>query len=66
TYQIPDDGQEHRLRILVSDIKGDHYEYDQIHQPGDIIVQDVPFYGKGEVGVYLDNKLELSQDVPEE
>jgi len=66
TYEIPNDSQEHRLRILVSDIKGDHYEYDHIHQPGDLIVQDVPFYGKGQVGVYLDSQLVLSQDVPKE
>lgn len=66
TYEIPNDSQEHRLRILVSDIKEDHYEYDQIHQPGDIIVQDVPFYGKGKVSVYLDSQLVLSEDVPKE
>ncbi|MGI6686121.1 MAG: Stk1 family PASTA domain-containing Ser/Thr kinase [Bacillota bacterium] len=64
TYEIPDDSQEHRLRILVSDLKGEHYEYDQIHQPGDIIVQDIPFYGKGKVGIYLDTELVFSQDVP--
>ncbi|HHT62788.1 MAG TPA: Stk1 family PASTA domain-containing Ser/Thr kinase [Clostridia bacterium] len=64
TYEIPHDGQEHRLRILVSDIKGEHYEYDQIHQPGDIIVQDIPFYGNGKIGIYLDAELVFSQNVP--
>jgi serine/threonine protein kinase/beta-lactam-binding protein with PASTA domain len=64
TYEIPNDSQEHRLRILVSDIKGEHYEYDRVHQPGEIIVQDVPFYGRGKIGVYLDSQLAFSQDVP--
>lgn len=66
TYEVPDDSQEHRVRILVSDNKGEHYEYDQIHQPGDIIVEDVPFYSKGQIGVYLDNQLVLSKDVLKE
>lgn len=66
TYEVPNDSQEHRLRILVSDSKGDHYEYDQIHQPGDIIVQDIPFYGKGKIGIYLDEQLVFSENVPKE
>lgn len=64
TYQIPEDNQEHRLRILVSDMNGDHYEYDKIHQPGDFIDENIPHYGKGKIGIYLDGQLEFSQDVP--
>ncbi len=64
TYEIPDDGQEHRLQILVTDKKGAHYEYDQVHQPKDLIVQDIPFYGSGKVKVYLDGNLVDSQNIP--
>jgi serine/threonine protein kinase len=64
THEIPDDGQEHRLRITVADIRGERTEYDQVHHPGDFIDQNVPFYGKGKISVYIDDELELSQNVP--
>ncbi|MDD4753379.1 MAG: Stk1 family PASTA domain-containing Ser/Thr kinase [Desulfitobacteriaceae bacterium] len=64
TYQITDDGKEHRLQVVVEDSQGEHEEYDRIHQPGELIVQDIPFYGSGKVSVYLDGEYVLGQDVP--
>lgn len=64
TYEIPDDKQEHRLQIVVTDEQGVHQEFDRVQQPGEVIVQDVPFYGEGKIQVYLDGQLVYGQDVP--
>lgn len=64
TYEIPDDGKEHQFKIVVEDTKGTHTEYDRVHAPGDVLVQDVPFYGKGQVIIYLDGKVIDRQHVP--
>jgi serine/threonine protein kinase len=64
TYEIPDDDKEHRFQVVVQDNQGEHKEYDRVHQPGDLIVQDIPFYGTGKVSVYLDGEYVLGQNVP--
>ncbi|MCR6544644.1 Stk1 family PASTA domain-containing Ser/Thr kinase [Dehalobacterium formicoaceticum] len=64
TYDIPPDGETHRLRIIVSDLKGERTEYDRVHQPGDFIDQQVPFFGKGKIDVYVDDELGISENVP--
>jgi len=64
TYEIPEDNKEHRLQIIVKDDRGSHQEYDRIQQPGDLVVQDVPFYGTGKIGIYLDGEMVYGQDVP--
>lgn len=64
TYEIPDDGKEHRFKIVVEDVKGTHTEYERVHAPGDLLVQDVPFYSKGQVIIYMDGKAIYRQNVP--
>jgi len=63
TYGLPQTGTEHTVRIVVVDTKGTHEEYNAVHSGGDMIVQEVPFYGKGKVQIYLDDELVYSQDV---
>ncbi|MGI6712546.1 MAG: Stk1 family PASTA domain-containing Ser/Thr kinase [Bacillota bacterium] len=64
TYEVPGDSKEHKLQIIVHDESGTHKEYDQVQQPGNLVVHDTPYYGKGEICIYLDEKLVSSQDVP--
>ena len=64
SYDIPNDGVEHRFQITVFDNKGTHQEYDQTQQPGDTVVQDVPFYGTGRVELTLDGSVVYQQNVP--
>jgi beta-lactam-binding protein with PASTA domain/tRNA A-37 threonylcarbamoyl transferase component Bud32 len=64
TYEVPGDSKEHKLQIIVHDESGTHKEYDQAQQPGNLVVHDTPYYGKGKIEIYLDEKLVSSQDVP--
>ncbi|ATW24692.1 Stk1 family PASTA domain-containing Ser/Thr kinase [Candidatus Formimonas warabiya] len=61
---IPDDGEQHRVQILVADKKDTRYEYDQMHQAGDLVDQYVQVYGTGKVEIFLDGKSVYSKDVP--
>lgn len=54
---VPDDGEKHRIRIEVVDTKGTHEEYDNLHDPGDVIKETIRHYGKGTVKVYRDGQL---------
>jgi len=54
---VPDDGERHRVRIEVVDAKGTHEEYNNLHNSGDVVRQDVPVYGEGTIKIYRDGKL---------
>jgi len=64
TYEIPDDGTEHRFQIVVHDMKGTRQEYDRTHPPGAKIEEDVPFYGSGQVELFLDGTVVHQQQLP--
>ncbi len=55
--KVGDDGEEHIIRIVVDDAKGTHQEYLKKHEPGDVIVTSVPFYGQGIIKVYQDDNV---------
>jgi len=51
------DGEEHLVKIVVEDLKGEHQEYLNKHEPGDFVKVSIPYYGEGIVKVYWDNAL---------
>lgn len=54
---IPNDGQKHRVRILVSDAKGKNREvYNRMHDPGTVFSNAVTFYGQGTISLYVDEE----------
>ena len=64
TMTVPNDGQEHVIRIVVEDLKGTREEYLRRHQPGDYIKTVVQFYGQGIVKIYQDDVLIHERPVP--
>lgn len=61
---VPDDGQEHSVRITVSDARGLTETYKGIHNPGERVVQKVTYYGKATIRVYLDNRMVHEKSFP--
>lgn len=54
---VQDDGEQHRIRVVIEDRTGKHEEYDAVHDPNDFISIEVPYYGKGKAQVYEDDVL---------
>lgn len=55
--EIPaSDKKELELKITVTDMKGTRNFYVNTHRPGEIVVKDVPYYGKAVIRGYIDNK----------
>lgn len=55
----PDDGQQHRVRVVVQDVTGEHTEYDREHGPGESLNLTITYYGEASeavVKVYLDDR----------
>ncbi|MHB1125984.1 MAG: Stk1 family PASTA domain-containing Ser/Thr kinase [Bacillota bacterium] len=63
TYPVPDDGQAHDVQIVVVDAKGRHEEHNQNHFAGEVVREQVPFYGRGKIEIYLDSQMVLRQVV---
>ncbi|WP_445951697.1 protein kinase domain-containing protein [Thermodesulfitimonas sp.] len=59
--QVPDDGQQHTVRITVDDARGATEAYNAVHQGGKRVVQPVVYYGKATIRVYLDRQLVREQ-----
>jgi serine/threonine-protein kinase len=57
TDEIPDDGKEHRVEIIVEDAEGTHTEYVNNHVYGDRIVRNISYKGRAVVKVYVDGEL---------
>lgn len=56
----PTDGQQHRVRVVVEDVTGEHTEYDREHGPGESLNLTITYYGEPSqavVNVYLDDQL---------
>ncbi|NLO89307.1 MAG: serine/threonine protein kinase [Clostridia bacterium] len=66
TVPVPkgDKKREHRIRIEVTDAKGTHEEYNEVHKSGDVVKVRVPFYKSGVVKIYNDGNLIHEQGVP--
>lgn len=54
---VPDDGRTHEVKIETEDVRGKYYPYISTHQPGDNVVRNIRFYGKGRVKVYIDGQI---------
>jgi beta-lactam-binding protein with PASTA domain/predicted Ser/Thr protein kinase len=64
TVSVPNDGEKHRIRIEVVDSKGSHEEYNNLHNPGDIVREKVAFFGEGTIRIYRDGQIVHEQPVP--
>ncbi|MBO8167836.1 MAG: Stk1 family PASTA domain-containing Ser/Thr kinase [Thermoanaerobacteraceae bacterium] len=64
TVPVPDDNRQHRVKIVVIDLKGTHVEYNRVHKSGSFVQQYVPFYTRGKIQIYLDEELIKEQKVP--
>lgn len=60
---IPDDGQEHKVEIIVEDAAGLHTEYANTHVYGERVVKNISYQGRAVVRVYVDGQLELEENV---
>lgn len=54
---IPDDNEDHELRIVVKDAKGTSEFFIKTYSSGERVVKEVPYYGKAVIQVYIDKKL---------
>lgn len=61
---VEDDGEKHQIRIVVIDRKGEHEEYNHLHEPGDFIRIPVAYYGNGIVRVYEDDQAIYEAELP--
>ncbi|MEG6615246.1 Stk1 family PASTA domain-containing Ser/Thr kinase [Peptococcaceae bacterium 1198_IL3148] len=57
TVEIDDDDKEHQLRINVSDARGEQDVYVKKHAPGEVVYENIEFYGRATIRVYIDNEL---------
>jgi beta-lactam-binding protein with PASTA domain len=63
---VPDDGSDHVVRVMVLDSRGTTQVYLETHPPGDRVrLDDVRFLGKGKIQVYVDDVLREQKLVPE-
>lgn len=54
---IPDDGKQHRVRILVNDAKGKNQEvYNRMQEPGTVFGTTITYYGRGDFSLYVDGR----------
>lgn len=61
---VPDDGSDHVVRITVVDGRGTTQAYVATHGSGEVVRQDIRFYGKGKILFYIDDQLVKQQPVP--
>ncbi len=64
TVRVPNDGKTHEVKIERQDVRGTDNAYVSTNQPGENVVQNIRFYGKGRIRVFLDGQLE--EDIPVE
>jgi len=55
--EIPDDGNEHLVEIIVQDAQGRTVQYANSHEAGDRISETITYMGNGVVEVYIDKEL---------
>ncbi len=54
--EVPRDGKEHRVRIVVDDAKSIRDEYSNLHSPGDSVSTVINLYGNGTISIYVDEE----------
>lgn len=54
---VPNDGQEHQVRIIINDVRGANTVYLNTHRPGEQVEVTSRYFGQATVEVYIDNKL---------
>lgn len=62
---VDNDGKQHLIEIVVSDVTGTHTEYSEWHSSGDFIKTTIQFYGKGTVKVLQDGEKIYEEPVPQ-
>ncbi|MEW6446986.1 MAG: PASTA domain-containing protein [Bacillota bacterium] len=62
--QVPDDGQDHNVRITINDARGFTEAYNSTHAAGERVVQAVTYYGEAAISVYVDNKMVREETLP--
>jgi len=60
---IDDDGEPHRLKIVVNDARGSNIAYVNTEKPGEKVVKEIEYYGKAVVQVYIDNELTSEKEL---
>ncbi len=55
--EIPDDGKNHMVEIIVEDAQGSKVQYANSHTAGDKIEENITYLGSGVVKVYIDKEL---------
>jgi len=54
---VPKDGEEHEVKIMVEDVRGNNEVYVNMHPPGDEFKKNVRYYGHATIRVYIDGEL---------
>ncbi|MTI84590.1 MAG: Stk1 family PASTA domain-containing Ser/Thr kinase [Firmicutes bacterium] len=57
TDEIPNDGEEHKVEIIVEDAEGTHTEYANTHVYSEKFVRNITYRGIAVVRIYVDGKL---------
>lgn len=60
---VPDDGQNHKVKITVTDSRGTGVAYMNTHPPGDKVETTVRYLGRATIRVYIDDGLVKEQPV---
>lgn len=56
--KIPNDGQNHTVRIQVIDVQGTRDAYISEHPPGDnVVIEGIKYWGKATIKVYVDDNI---------
>ncbi|NPV27722.1 MAG: Stk1 family PASTA domain-containing Ser/Thr kinase [Firmicutes bacterium] len=53
---VPATGTEHQVIIVVEDLKGTREEYIRNHKPGDVVTENIRYYGRGKIRVLIDGQ----------
>ena len=56
--EIPDDGREHKVEIIVEDLNGRSVRYTDMHTYGEVIRKNITYRGHGELQVFIDEQPE--------
>lgn len=63
SYQVPNDGMSHHLRVVVSDSNGEREVFSQNLSPGYNWQESVSYFGQGTVTVYLDGVAQSTEQL---
>lgn len=63
TVNVPNDGKQHEVRIMLKDQQGEREVYINTQQPGDNFVKQYTYYGNGTVTVYIDGNAQQTQSL---